>query len=89
MTISDEIIEKFQLTDSYEQIGESFIQNLRVFKSGLEQLEDCRFMECDLQGKPSKYITIYNRHTKMEHGVTSEFIKDATVETIIQIVTQS
>lgn len=89
MTITDEIIKRFQLTDSGEQVGQSLMQNLRVFKSEMEQLKDCRFMECDLQGNPSKYITVYNMQTKMEHGVTPEFIEDATIETIIKIVTQS
>jgi hypothetical protein len=89
MKISDEIIKRFQLTDSGEQVGQSFMQNLRVFKSEMEQLKDCRFMECDLQGNPTKYITIYNNSTKMEHGMTVEFMETATDETIINIVTQS
>jgi hypothetical protein len=89
MTISDELIKRFQLTDSGEQVGQSFIQNLRVFKSDMEQLKDCRFMECDLQGNPSKYVIVYNKGTEMEHGMTVEFMEAATDETIINIVTQS
>jgi hypothetical protein len=86
MKISDEIIKRFQLTDSGEQFG---MQNLRVFKSDMEQLKDCRFMECDLLGNPSKYITVYNKGTEMEHGMTPEFMEAATDETIINIVIQS
>lgn len=83
MTIPKNVIEKFQLQPTNEQIGESFYYNQRIFKSQISGLESIRFMECDPSGKPSKYIEIVNPKTKTAFTVTPEFMDDIAINAII------
>lgn len=86
MKIPESIIEKYQLTPSGEQTGESFMQNLLLFKSGLPGFDNVVFMECDLDGMPSKYITLFNKGSKRKAVVSSEFLNDVPTDEILKFV---
>lgn len=64
MTIPDDIIERFSLVDSYQQINNSFIYNLRIFRIDIVGFWDWHAMECELDGRPSEFILFYNTETK-------------------------
>lgn len=86
MKIPESIIEKYQLTPSGVQTGESFMQNLILFKSGLPGFEDTLFMECDFAGKPCKDITFYNRSAQRDGVLTPEFMTNMEVDVILKVV---
>lgn len=86
MKISESIIEKYKLTPSGKQVGESFIQNLEVFKSDLPGFEDILFMECDFTGKPCKDIAFYNKAAKRNGIVTPEFMDNAPIDVMLKSV---
>lgn len=66
--------------------GESFAQNLTLFKSGLPGFEDILFMECDFSGKPCKDITFYNKKAKRDGVLTPEFMINMEVDVILKCV---
>lgn len=86
MKIPESIIEKYKLTPSGEQVGESFMQNLLLYKSGLPGFESVVFMECDLRGKPSEYVTLFNKGSKRKADVTSEFLNEVPADDILKFV---
>lgn len=86
MKIPESIITKYKLEPSGEQCGESFMQNLILFKSGLPGFEGIRFMECDIMGKPCKDITFYNKPAKREGIITPEFMEEAPLDIILKLV---
>lgn len=86
MNIPASIIEKYQLTPSGEQMGQSFYFNQLLFRSGLPEFKDVVIMECDMDGRPSEYIHFYNKKTKRNGSITPEFMNDAPIETILKIV---
>jgi hypothetical protein len=86
MKIPESIIEKYQLALSGEQTGESFMQNQLLFKSALPGFENIIFMECDFSGKPSAYITLFNKGSKRKADVTSEFLTDVPIDEILKFV---
>lgn len=86
MKIPESIIEKYQLTLSGEQTGESFIQNQLLYKSGLPGFEYIAFMECDLDGMPSKYVVLFNKETNRKANVTSEFLNVVPTDEILKFV---
>lgn len=86
MKIPASIIEKYQLAQSDNHIGEAVIYNLQVFKSGLPGFEDVLFMECDFAGKPSKDITIFNKKTKRYLSATPDYLNAMAVVDILKFV---
>jgi hypothetical protein len=86
MKIPESIIEKYQLTPSGEQTGQSFIQNQLLYKSGLPAFENIVFMECDFTGKPNDFINFYNKTTKRDGAITPEFMEDVPIEVILKAV---
>jgi hypothetical protein len=86
MKIPESVIEKYQLIPSDHQIGESFMQNQLLFKSALAAFERVLFMECDFMGKPSAYINLFNADNKKSAAVTPEFLINAPVDTILDLV---
>lgn len=86
MKIPDSIIEKYQLVPSGEQTGQSFIQNQLLYKSGLPGFEDIAFMECDLDGMPGKYITLFNKKVKRKIDATPEYLDAMAVVDILKFV---
>jgi hypothetical protein len=88
MKIPESIIEKYQLTPSGEQTGESFIYNQLLYKSNIPELKLIIFMECDLSGKPAKEVCFYNKKTKFWGAITPQLLNVATLDHIIKIVTE-
>jgi hypothetical protein len=86
MKIPESIIEKFKLTPSNEQVGQSFIQNLFIYKSELPEFDGIYFMECDFTGSPSTYMHFFNKKMKRDGSITSDFLIDMPIETILKIM---
>lgn len=86
MKIPESIIEKYQLTPSGEQTGQSFMQNQLLYKSGLPWFENIVFMECDLTGRPNDFINFYNKTTNRDGAITPEFMEDVPIEIILKAV---
>lgn len=86
MKIPESIIEKYQLTTSGEQVGESFMQNLLLYKSGLPGFENVVFMECDMMGKPTKYITLFNKNKKKEIAATPEYLNAMAIVDMLKFI---
>jgi hypothetical protein len=86
MKMPESIIEKYQLTPSGEQTGESFMQNQLLFKSELLGFEKIIVMECDLDGMPSEYITLFNKESQRKADVTQEFLYGVLPDEILKFV---
>lgn len=86
MKIPQSIIEKYQLTQSTNHIGEGIVHDLLCFKSELPGFKDVLFMECDLMGKPSKEITLYNKTMKRKISVTPEYLEAMKIVDILRFV---
>lgn len=86
MKIPESIIKKYQLTATSNHVGEAVVHNLQVFKSGLPGFEGVWFMECDLTGKPSKYITLYNKKTTWYLSATPEYLNTMAIIDILKSV---
>lgn len=86
MKIPKSIIEKYQLTPSGEQTGQSFMQNQLLFKSGLTGFEGVLFMECGFDGKPCKDITFYDKNKKRDGILTPEFMENMEPATVLQFI---
>lgn len=86
MKMPQSIITKYQLTLSGEQVGISFMQNQLLYKSSLTGFEKVAFMECDLSGNPSNYITLYNKATKRYLSATPEYLNDMKIVDILKSV---
>jgi hypothetical protein len=86
MKIPQSIIEKYKLTPSNEQVGQSFMQNLLLYKSGLPGCENVVFMECDMNGKPTKDITIFNKDRKRKISVTPEYLNAMKIGDVLRCV---
>jgi hypothetical protein len=87
MKIPESIIEKYNLTPSGEQIGESFMQNQLLFKSDLHVFSRVVFMECDFTGKPCPYINLFNKDSGLCAAVTSEYLNETPFDTVLNLVT--
>jgi len=86
MKIPESIIEKYQLTPSGEQCGQSFMQNQLLYKSSLPGFDKVVFMECDRNGMPSKYIHFYNKANKREGSFTPEYLNAMAIIDILKFV---
>jgi hypothetical protein len=86
MKIPESIIEKYKLTPSGEQTGQSFMQNQLVYKSGLPGFDSVVFMECDLNGMPSNYIHFYNKASKRGGSFTHEYLNAMKIVDILKFV---
>lgn len=86
MEIPQSIIEKFNLQETDEQIGQSIYNNLKVYKSTLPDLQHLRFAECDIHGNPANYISIMNMKEKKVIQLTPEFMGDIAVEAALKEV---
>jgi|SRR3954468_4400236 hypothetical protein len=88
MKIPESIIEKYYLVPSDEQCGASFMNNLVVYKSTIIHLDGFRFMECDMKGIPSDYITVLKTNGDRSISVefTKEMLEDVPVLTGIEII---
>lgn len=77
MTIPDDIIQRFSLVETHEHTNNnSFIYNQRVFKIDIVGCAEWLAMECELDGKPSKYIVFYNTVSKQYLKTTLEVLED-------------
>lgn len=84
MTIPEDIIEKLELEATGIQTGNSFMNNCRLFRSGIFWISSAiLFMECDLTGKPCKDIYLYNETYKIHGLITVEFLQDCNIKEII------
>ncbi len=86
MKIPESIIDKFDLRVSKISTGCSVINKQRIFESGNIALYAILFMECDLNGGPSKYINVINQETKSVYECTPEFLEDLTVMQHINMI---
>ena len=86
MKIPQSIIDKYQLTPSGEQTGQSFMQNQLLYKSGLPGFDKVVFMECDRNGMPSKYIHFYNKATKKDGSFTPEYLNDRDIDAVLKFI---
>lgn len=86
MKITESIIEKYQLTPSGEQTGQSFMQNQLIYRSDLPGFEKVVFMECDLDGMPSMYIHFYNKASNRDGSFTPEYLNDMTTDTVLKFI---
>jgi hypothetical protein len=59
MKIPESIIRDYALEGSSAQMGVSYINNLRLFKSKRKNLTGVWFMECDAQGDENGFINLY------------------------------
>lgn len=84
MKMPESIIEKYQLVPSGEQVGESFMQNLLIYKSNTPGFEKTRFMECDLDGEPVKDI-MFSVDGKAGR-ITPEFLESAPIDKILGLI---
>jgi hypothetical protein len=84
MKIPVSIIEKYQLTPSGEQTGQSFMQNQLLYKSALPGFENIVIMECDLGGMPAKEICFLNKRTKSWGALTPEFMTNVPAEVVLK-----
>jgi hypothetical protein len=83
MEMPQNIIAKYKLQETTEQLGESFVNKLKVFKSSLPDLQHLRFAECDVNGKPCNYISILNPQEKKAIQVTPEFMGDMAFQAMV------
>lgn len=86
MKIPESIIERFDLRLSKIAAGRSVINDQRIFESGNIALYDILFMECDLNGDPSKYIIVLSQETKGIYECAPEYLEDLTVMQRINII---
>jgi hypothetical protein len=86
MKILESIKEKYQLTTSGQQIGESLMQNQLLFKSDIPGFERVLFMECDFTGRPHPYINLFNTGNKMCAAVTPEYLNEAPFDTVLNLI---
>lgn len=86
MKIPQSIIEKYNLTPSENHIGEAIYNNLQCYKSSIPEFKDVLFMECDLMGKPSQEITLYNKSMKRKISVTPEYLEAMKIGDILRFV---
>ena len=88
MKLPESIIEKYFLVPSGEQCGASFMNNLLVYKSTIIHLDGYRFMECDINGDPSNYITVLqtNGDSSISMEFTKEMLEDVPVLTGIEMI---
>jgi hypothetical protein len=83
MKMPESIIKKLKLFPSGEQCGESFKNNLIVYKSQLPILINNRVMECDLKGKDCNYVTIFNVIDQKAFQTTIEYLESADIELVL------
>lgn len=83
MKMPENIITKFNLQETNEQLGQSFMNGLKVYKSTRPDLEHLRFAECDINGQDRNYISILNPIEKKSIQVTPEFMGDIAIEAMI------
>lgn len=86
MKIPESIISKYQLVPTGNHIGEAVMHNLEVFKSKLPGFEGILFMECDFNGRPCDYITLFNTRLKKPGKVTPEFLTDLTSDWVLKLM---
>lgn len=87
MKISETVIDKLSLYRTNIWVGRSFMLDLCAFKSTHKELEGCLFLECDMSGEPSKYVTFYNYSSKAWAYVTLDFLESETLEVIANTLT--
>lgn len=80
----ENIIEKYNLQETNDQFGQSFLKGMKVYKSTRPDIAHLRFAECDVQGNDAKYISIMNMQEKKVIQVTPEFMGDMAFEAMIQ-----
>jgi hypothetical protein len=83
MKIPQNIITKYSLYETNEQLGQSFMNGLKVYKSTRPDIEHLRFAECDIHGNPTSYIAIMNVQEKKIIQVTTEFMNDIAFEAML------
>lgn len=82
MTIPDTIIEKLQLRQTGEQIGDG---SHRIFRSDIAGF-DVTLMEGDFRGNPARDIVWINHAAKMRGTITAEFLQKQSIEVIKQFM---
>jgi hypothetical protein len=82
--ILDSVIEKYQLNGTTAQIGEAFIHNLRSFESRLPEFKEIMFMECDFDGKPCEFITLYKKTNRRYSCVSNEYLLDMSSYSVLK-----
>jgi hypothetical protein len=83
MQMPQNIIVKYKLQETTEHLGQSFINNLKVFKSSIPDIQHLRFAECDIHGKPCNYISILNPQEKKVIEVTPEFMGELAFDAMV------
>lgn len=86
MTIPDDIIKKFGLVDNHETTGHSFDHNCRIFRVDKEGFEGLRFMECNLDGRPSWDVNFIDLNKRRSGSMTVEIMRDLEWEQLIKLM---
>lgn len=86
MKIPQSVINKFELSPSITQVGQSFINGQMIYDSNHRLMNDWLVMECDFNGEPTEYITLFEEGKGKWYQTTVEFLEETEVELVLATI---